>query len=169
MKKHGFILGWAFLLTAQLTAPCVAFNAHVNHIAAAAGAGAAGKSCRGRRRMSGAGNLAQFGNHDATKSARLPSCRKIFLIYGALQAVDILTSAKMGTKHQKSATENTCDTFLVILGSKVFWLQKSDQPHLSSSLRPDIDILRHNSQAVVHEGPGKHCIYDLSKHKTLKL
>ena len=105
MKKHGFILGWAFL-TAQLTAHCIAFNAHVNHIAAAAGAGAAGKSCRGRRRMSGAGN-AQFGNHDATKSARLPSCRKIFLIYGALQGVDILTCAKMGTKHQKSAKENT--------------------------------------------------------------
>ena len=42
---------------------CIAFNAHVNHITAAAAA--PGKSCHGQR-MSGVGN-AQFWNRDATE------------------------------------------------------------------------------------------------------
>ena len=57
-------------------------------------AAAVGKSCHGRRRMSGVAN-AQFGNHDATKSARLRTCCKMFLTYGALLGGDILTSAKL--------------------------------------------------------------------------
>ena len=106
MKNHGAVSGQiglglnGYLLSLLCfragflysRARCFAFNAHVNHIATAAAA--VGKSCHGRRRMSGVAN-AQFGNHDATKSARLRTCHKMFLIYGALLGGDILTSAKL--------------------------------------------------------------------------
>ena len=56
-------------------------------------------------------------------------------------------------------------TYLVILGGKVSGLEKCDQPRLSSSLRPDIDILRHylTSLAVVYDGSDKHWIYDVGE------
>ena len=172
-----------------------AFKAHVNHIAATAAAGV-GKSCNGRRRMSRVGN-AQFGNHDATQNYltlnishiwrlrrcwRIDQCKNVskaqnaqFGNHYAIKSVLLLQNVSqmlMCSTLQKwvqstKISHNTRRDMWHIQGGKVFWLQKSDQPHLSSSLRPDIDILRHNSQAVVHEGSGKHCIYEF--HQNIEL
>ena len=129
------------------TAGCIAFNAHVNHIACSLAAAAPGKSRHGRK-MSGVGN-AQFWNHDATIRcvvACLPqNLSHIWREHGRWR-IDLYKNVCKAQKNLK----NTClqITHLVILGGKVFWLQKSDQSHLPSSLRPDIDILGHDTVAM---------------------
>ena len=123
-----------------------AFNAHVNHIACSLAAAAPGKSRHGRK-MSGVGN-AQFWNHDATKVRCCVFAAKSFSYMARTWALTYWPVQKCVQSTKETEKHCLQITHLVILGGKVFWLQKSDQSHLPSSLRPDIDILGHDTVAM---------------------